>query len=241
VATLYSLGYSPWSEKARWALDHHHIEYSEREHIPLMGEPLLRWRARRVGAARTSVPLFVDGELAIADSFEILRHADRVGRGSQLICNPECEQLNEWADEALRHARARVVLTTLERPAALDEASEAVAPTFVTPVLRPVARHIARYLARKHGAELTSVEALNAQMAAVLDRFDARLAGKLYFFDEFSAADICLAMVLQAVEPVAGGHVRLGRATKSCWQAPELARAYAHLLAWRDAVYAKHR
>jgi glutathione S-transferase len=44
---LVGEGFSPWTEKARWALDHHGIRYRCEEYVPLAGEPWLRLRARR--------------------------------------------------------------------------------------------------------------------------------------------------------------------------------------------------
>jgi glutathione S-transferase len=241
VAKFYALSYSPWSEKARWALDHHRLQYSEREHVPLLGEGLLRWRARNADGNTASVPLLVDGDVSISDSYGIVRHADRVGQGSPLIVDPVCDEINELCDEGLRHARARVVLRVLASPKALDESSEAAAPAFATPLLRPVARYGADFLARKHGATLTTPEALDEQLGEVIAGLDQRLGHRNYMLDEFSAADICFAMLLQAVEPVGGGYISLKPATRECWRAPSLVARFAHLLEWRDALYAKHR
>src|SRR5262245_44456729 len=36
--------YSPWTERARWALDHHGIAYRFEEHVPVVGELALRRR-----------------------------------------------------------------------------------------------------------------------------------------------------------------------------------------------------
>ena len=38
MVDLYSLVYSPWSEKARWALDHHRIAYRRVRYEPVIGE-----------------------------------------------------------------------------------------------------------------------------------------------------------------------------------------------------------
>ena len=44
---LYGIAYSPWTAKARWALDHHKIPYRYREHLILFGMPELRWRLKK--------------------------------------------------------------------------------------------------------------------------------------------------------------------------------------------------
>ena len=54
--TLYGLSLSPWTERARWALDHHGVAYDYHEHVPMLGEVLLRMKARtrRARACRCS-------------------------------------------------------------------------------------------------------------------------------------------------------------------------------------------
>ena len=60
---LVALSYSPWSEKARWALLHHGVPFREIEYVPILGTPWLRWVARRA-SGRVTVPtlLIVGGE-----------------------------------------------------------------------------------------------------------------------------------------------------------------------------------
>jgi glutathione S-transferase len=83
MLTLVGEYFSPWTEKARWALDHHRLEYRYREHVPLLGEALLRVRADRL-TGRVSVPLLITDTGPILDSFAIAQHADRIGRGARL-------------------------------------------------------------------------------------------------------------------------------------------------------------
>jgi glutathione S-transferase len=49
MPTLVYLPYSPWSEKARWALDYHGVRYDQSIHVPITGELPLRLRTRRFG------------------------------------------------------------------------------------------------------------------------------------------------------------------------------------------------
>ena len=42
---LVSLKVSPWSERAKWALDHQRLSYQVVEHAPFLGERRLRGRA----------------------------------------------------------------------------------------------------------------------------------------------------------------------------------------------------
>lgn len=72
MATLIGLSYSPWTRKARWALDHHGLSYTFVEHLPMLGEPLLRWKLRRWRAPVT-VPAFIDKGARLMDSCTIAR------------------------------------------------------------------------------------------------------------------------------------------------------------------------
>src|SRR5262245_37961692 len=103
MRTLIAEYFSPWSEKARWALDHHGLAYKYREHLPLLGEPLLRLRARRL-TGRVSVPVLVTPEGVLADSFAIARHADELGRAPALFprgCEAEVAGWNARSEAAL--------------------------------------------------------------------------------------------------------------------------------------------
>jgi len=85
MTELLGLPYSPWSEKARWALDVRHVPYKSVTYAPLLGELGLRRRTAK-WSGPVSVPvLFVDGGRAIADSAEIARWADTCGDGPVLF------------------------------------------------------------------------------------------------------------------------------------------------------------
>ena len=85
MTELLGLPYSPWTEKARWALDARRVPYTFRHYQPLLGEPALRIKLRRP-TARISVPVLTtsDGR-AIADSADIARWADERGEGPRLF------------------------------------------------------------------------------------------------------------------------------------------------------------
>jgi glutathione S-transferase len=84
MKTLYALPYSPWSEKARWALDHHRIHYRETAYKPPLDEIYLRVRTKNL-TGRISVPLLLDGSRALTDSWDIARYADDLGAREKLV------------------------------------------------------------------------------------------------------------------------------------------------------------
>jgi glutathione S-transferase len=68
---LVTIPISHYCEKARWALDHTGVRYREQAHLQLV-----HWfAARRAGGGRT-VPVLVCGDRVLADSADIVDHAD---------------------------------------------------------------------------------------------------------------------------------------------------------------------
>ena len=57
---LFVLAVSPWSERAKWALDHHRIAYETIQHAPFLGERRLR-RLVGTGKERATVPVLITG------------------------------------------------------------------------------------------------------------------------------------------------------------------------------------
>lgn len=55
---FYAESFSPFCERARWALDHHGISYREVEQVPMLAEITLRIGVRRFRGPVT-VPLLV--------------------------------------------------------------------------------------------------------------------------------------------------------------------------------------
>ena len=108
---LFGMSFSPYSEKARWALDHHRVPFRWREHVPMAGELALRLRAGSLGK-KASVPLAVDGDVVLRDSAAIARHAEKIGKGASLA--PDDPLAHEW-DEGARRRSARGVCSSIRR------------------------------------------------------------------------------------------------------------------------------
>src|SRR5579864_5859577 len=77
---LVSLNVSPWTERAKWALDHHRLTYEVTEHLPILGERRLR-RLVGPGKPRATVPVLVAGTEVVSESWDIAVYADREGEG----------------------------------------------------------------------------------------------------------------------------------------------------------------
>ena len=243
LPTLVSLRYSPWSERARWALDHHELAYRLVQHEPFIGERRLRKLAgKRPGPV--TVPLLLGGGDALMESFEIARFADRHGTAEPLLpapLEPEIRELNALVERALTQGRSLTTAALLADPAALEEALPRSVPACLRPLLRSFSRAGTRWFARKYGLELAERERPLAELARTLGYLRARYARQAYFFDRFSYADIVVCSLLQAVSPVDDRYIRLGPAWRRAWTIPELATEYADLAARRDELYARHR
>jgi glutathione S-transferase len=241
---LVVLPVSPWSERARWALDHHRLAHEEIEHVPFLGELRLR---RLAGPGRqATVPILIADDRTITDSWDIARYADRAGRGEPLI--PEGREAdvrswNELSDATKRAGRALLMAAMLESPAALDEGFPPPVPRAIRPLLRPVARFGSRWFGRKYGLRFDEAPAQMAVLRATFTKVREALAkGSPYLLGgAFSYADIVMATCLQAVKPVDNRYIALGPATRQVWTRDDLAEEFSDLIAWRDGLYEKHR
>ncbi len=229
VPTLIGESFSPWTQKARWALEFCGVAHRYREYTPTLSEPMLRWRMRQ-WTGRVSVPVLLAGAEALRGSWEIARYADAQagdGRLGDFACT---EPWNQLSEAALCEARTRVVRCVMRSKQALDEAMTGKVPDPLRGPLRFIARHAARRLDRKY-AHL----AVPGSLRRALDRTREGLlaSGGGHLLGAFSYADIAMAVVLETIAPAAHAEPPLGPATRRCWSDPTLAAEFADLLQWR--------
>jgi glutathione S-transferase len=236
-ATLYAIHHSPWSERARWALEHHGTAFEEREHTPLIGELALRLRSNVKGKA--SVPLLVDGKKAVQGSLAIAEHAEETGRGAPLFppgAHESIRALYETLEDSMSAARARFVCALAnDREAQLESL-----PKFlrVLPFARMSARLGISFIAKKYGAR---DESLDDRMRAGLVAVREALAGNRYVHAQFSFADILGASVVQTIEPLDDAYLTCPPATRSLWMHDALRVEFHDLIQWRNSLYGEHR
>jgi glutathione S-transferase len=242
MRTLYGLAQSPWTEKARWALDHHSIAYRYHEHLPLLGEVLLRMKARRrPSGTKASVPLLVDGAAVLPSSLAIAQHADRIGRGSSLFPKGREQEVLRWAelsDRIIGIGRAGVLQGLRTNKEAQLEALPPFIPGPLRGVMAPMASSAAMFLASKHAVP-RDAGAEREKLRPLLDEVRAALGGRPHLLDELTFADVAVAASLQALRPRADSP--LGPGTRAIWADERLAPDYEDLLAWRDQLYRAHR
>jgi glutathione S-transferase len=244
VRTLYTLSYSPWSERARWALAYHVVEFVERHHVPMLGEPFLRLWTRRARGVVT-VPLLVDGDLVLGDSYVIARWADSNSRSGRETLFPEAAQgtiltWNERSEVGLQSARALLVAALAKDEAALMETVPRALRSL--PGARMTARLGLAHFRRKYALDEKTESAHREALEATIEQLRTDLAGRKHLAGEtFTYADILGATLLQCVEPVSDDYLRLGPAERRTWTRPDLAARSRDLLAWRDEIYRAFR
>lgn len=238
---LVAIDYSPWSEKARWALDARRVPYREEAYLPMIGEPRLRLRLRRFTGKVTAPVLFASDGRAFADSFTIARFAEETGRGAPLFPEGRDDEIARWNERSeaiLQAGRAISVWKAMDDAEARDEG----VPGFLPSPLRPlVGRLGVRFLRDKYRLDHDQ-EASTKAASAGLSALREALGGRRHLFGEqLSYADIVMAVSLQLLAPVADTFIRLGPATRRVCTHPPIVEGFADLVAWRDEIYAAHR
>jgi glutathione S-transferase len=247
MTELLALPFSPWSEKARWALDVRKVPYRYRHYQPLIGELELRLRTRRLLGAVT-VPLLIDDRGRVyEDSASIARFADTQGEGPSLFPAEHEAAIARFIELSERGLAAGRALS-LQRQLADDDALAELVPRAIR---QRVGRHAARIgdlglrrTMRKYKARRLTQDQHRAHLRGVLDELraalkDVRTEPKT-LLGTFTFADIAAAQVLGFVSPPTFG-LKLGSASRRGFTDPEFAREYADLIAWRDALYECYR
>jgi glutathione S-transferase len=245
---LLGLPYSPWSEKAKWALDVRRVPYRYRVYQPLVGEPALRIKTRRF-RGKVTVPILVDDRgVVYDDSAKIARFANARGEGPALFPKEQEVAIDHWIDIGERGLAAGRALS-LERALQNEEALAELVPWRLRKgPLRGIATRIGEFgvqrTLRKYGARAQSPEAHRKAVRASLDELRGALATSRStpktVLGIFTFADIAAAQILSFVSPPAFG-LKLGKTNRRNFFDPELAREYADLLEWRDALYDTYR
>jgi glutathione S-transferase len=247
MTELLALPFSPWSEKARWALDARRVPYAYRVYQPLLGEPALRMKVRRMRGRVTVPVLTTDGGEVLTDSLDIARWADARGEGPTLFPLEHASTIARFVELSERGLAAGRVLTLTRM---LDDA-EALAEMVPKPLqkvrglgVRIGALGIRRTL-RKYAGNATSLDAHRRTLTGVLDELRAALAASgpgepRTLVGPFTFADIAASQVVVSAGPPAFG-LKLRPASRRCWIDPELRERYADLVVWRDRLYEAYR
>lgn len=239
---LYRISYSPWSVKAKWALDHHKIKYRKINYQPLLGEPLLHWETGQ-WLKKVTVPLLVTDSKTIMNSWEIAKYAEQEGTGTPLFPKNKIAAIlrfEEIADEI--SAIGRVLVT--ERIALDKGALKEMLPPFIPKLARglmlPLAKTGVQFLRMKYQFPKHPLEYYEMEMKKRLLQLRKELVGKDYLCGEFSYADITVTVGLHFVVPLDQQYIRLGKNSRRCMTHPIFADEFKDLFSWRDTILTKH-
>jgi glutathione S-transferase len=243
---MEGLRYSPWTERARWALDHHEIPYDYREHVMMLSMPKLWWEMGRPAHPVTVPVLLLGNGKSVMESVAIARWADQNGRQPKLFMPDRPERdvkimyWSERGEEATDAARGAVLVRMGKNPAV----QKASLPPFIPPALRgPLAWMTmmgVHYISREFHSSARSYEEHRERIRKFAAEVRQALKGE-YLVDEFSFADVAVASALGVLRPVSTRYVKVDEEIRKVWTDEELADEFADLLAWRDRIYEKHR
>jgi glutathione S-transferase len=246
---LLGLPFSPWSEKAKWALDVRKVPHRFRVYQPLIGEPALRIKTGR-WRGNVTVPVLFDEHGAVYDdSTKIARFADAHGEGPTLFPKGSEAAVEHWievGERALEAGRALSLERTLQDRQALAE----LLPRGLRQRLRGFGPRVAalgvRRTLRKYASRARNLDAHRETARAAFDELRASLekststVSPRTLLGAFTFADIAAAQMLSFVTPPSFG-LKIGAANRRSFTDPEFARDYSDLIAWRDALYDAYR
>ena len=236
---LFAIPYSPWSLKARWALDHAGIDYRIMDFVPMVSIPHVFVRAG-FPRQRITIPCLIDNGEVVMDSFAIAQYCNGRGRRPALIPAPfeiEIEAWNAHADRALRASRALLTAHIARDRKALQASVPAIfqRPAFLAGILGKVG---VQYLALKYDFSLSELEAHEATLRTELETLRDALKERDSDYlcgDTLTYADITAASPLFFVDAPADHPVPAP--VRSHWTQPKLAAEFADLVGWRDRIF----
>ncbi len=232
---------SPWTERARWALEHHTLPYLFVERLP-WNMPWIRLLTRRP-VGRVIVPVLRDRSQVVAGAFQIVMHAEREGRQARLL--PDITEMARWdrrSDQICAAGRLLGASRVLAHRQALAAAAPPWLPTFLRPAFSGVASARIRHRMGRYELSRASRDVATVALTAGLLDLRRALAGRPYLLGEsFSYADIAMATALGVLQPIADPSSPGANALQATKQCIMEARDFPDLLAWRDELYRNHR
>ncbi len=239
--TLFHIPFSPWSLKARFALDHHGVRVDARAYAPVLDELRMRVLLRKA-RGRITVPVLFTPEGVLTDSWQIANYAESVGTGAPLLPPARLDEIEAWnraSERLLSAGRARSMVRAIGDFDAVVEALPDAVKKYPF-VASPAGKIGVRMFNRKYGIRATDVLLHESTMRLELSHLRQALAdGRRYLLGEFSYADVAMALALQLLEPLPESP--MGPASRAAATDDVLRASYGDLLRWRDRIHAVHR
>ena len=233
--TLVSIAYSPWSRRAKKALDRQGIEYRLQSFLPGAGEPMLRARLRKP-FGKVTVPVLFTDDGPLMDSTEIAYWAS--DRSDTPLAPPRLRPIiDEWvarAEDALMAGRLRTTtLIRADRDALRSSLPSAVRP--LGPLGMLIASDLTRRLLTKYADERTMSER-NAVLDDYVQTLESALENGPHLAGEPSYADLAAASGLAFIGPDA--RAPIPPEARPHWTRADLVEKHPKVFAWCEQVWA---
>ena len=229
---LIGESFSPWTKKARWALEYCGLIYDYKEYTPTLSEPGLRWRLRQWSGSVSVPVLFADREI-FRGSWDIARYANEAAGDARLGDMELIASWNEVSESGLSEGRTNVVRCILGNKQALKEALPDFVPEKLRHLLSFVARNAVQRLDQKY-AHLVKPGSLRQALGKTREAL--KNSDNDYLLDHFSYADISMAVLLEVIAPIVETQPPLGPATQACWKNETLSDEFVDLVDWRNRL-----
>lgn len=251
TAKLIGMPISPYTERARWALDYCRVPYHFQEHLVMLGMPALRLQTGKWTGDLT-VPVLIDGPQRFFDSFDIAQHAASLRSSKESSADEglfprdllsAITEVNALSDEALDAARALTLLDMSHNADALRESVPPFIPKALSGLATPLVRLGVSYLRSEFQIRPEDRDRHQGRLSAALERLENQLnaGGGLFLLGRLTYADFTAAVTLQFVCPAPQNRMPLGPAMRRLFTRPELMQRFSGLLAWRNTLYENYR
>lgn len=256
--TLITIPFSPYNEKARWALQRFGIAFRERGYMPMLHMPAVAWATRfgrdgkadRVSSRLSTPVLLMESGERLCDSQDIVRWVDRTAATSAttLYPVPEVEALEKEFDNGLgAHARRIAYGLGGEVDGAFAQLAKRNVGRVQYGVVRAFAPVIIAMIRKGLRIDPARVERSLEAARKIFAATSERLATARFFFeDRVTAADMawaCMASPLLLPTPDDGFGADLPRLSEVVPRARDLALELRETVAGRHAMtmFREHR
>jgi len=249
MGELYYLHVSPWSEKARWAMDLSHYNYTIINFTPMITTPIVRIRSRNF-TRKVTAPTLINNQVCISDAYNIAQYVNNKNSDEHhasvdlFPCElkSQIDELDILSNQILQVGRALVCIRMKNHRGAKLMSLPPEIPSAIRPIMLPVATMGLYYFKTKYGFDWNKREEYIETMRQGLRKVKKQLTNSGdYLLGKFTYADISLAVTLQMIEPIGNKYIPLDSDTESCWKTPELKEEFSDLIEWRNRIYLKHR
>ncbi|GMH36296.1 hypothetical protein BSKO_04164 [Bryopsis sp. KO-2023] len=243
MPVLYSIRFSPWTLKAKWALAHYDAQHTNKEFLSGVTDAILRWKTKNF-CGRLTVPILIgEGGVVLTESFEIAQWAGlNKGpncQGGDLFDGVDADVMKQWnqrSDEILNYSRSLALQGMMNN----GDATKQTLPKLLQNSLGVmIAKRFLRKLTKKYENEPGTNSKENARECLVVLREALAKSGGEYITGSFSYADIVMVIALLAVYPF-NGVMPAFPEFQEAFTVPGFSEEFADLVEWGKKIVAKH-